>query len=309
MYSDRFTGIGRFPGEYHINVDKTVPPVVHAPRRCPIHIKDEILSELDEMVKLEVIEPVTEPTDWVSSITSAKKPNGRWRICLDPKDLNKAIKRTRSHTPTLEEISHKLGGSTVFSKLDARHGYWSIVLDEESSLLTTFNSPGFGRYRFKRLPFGLNISQDIFQQKMDQILDRCPGTIGIADDVCVFGKDEVEHDANLHNLMRVAREYGLVFNPDKCQIKQESISFFGLIYDRDGVKSNPERIEAIQKLQAPTCVKELQQFLGIATYVSFHPMSIPIHCFLARISDERSKFRMELVTPNGIREHKKADVP
>ena len=79
--------------------------------------------------------------------------------------------------------------STVFSKLDAKHGYWSIVLDDSSSYLTTFNTP-FGRYRFIRLPFGLKVSQDIFQEKMDMILEQCPGTTGITDDITVFGKDE-----------------------------------------------------------------------------------------------------------------------
>ena len=92
------------------------------------------------------------------------KSNWRWCICLDPKDLHRAVKRSHYHTPTLEEITHKFKGSTVFSKLDARHGYWSVVLDEESSYLTTFNSP-FGRFRFTRLPFGLCVSQDVFQLK------------------------------------------------------------------------------------------------------------------------------------------------
>ena len=81
----------------------------------------------------------------------------------DPRSLNQCIKRTHHKTPTLEEITNRLSGSKVFNKLDAKHGYWSIKLDEESSKLTTFNSP-IGCFRFKRLPFGLNVSQDAFQQ-------------------------------------------------------------------------------------------------------------------------------------------------
>ena len=267
-FPDRFDGIGKFEGEYHIVVDPNVAPVVHSPRRCPLPIKSDIKKELDKMVEMNVIIPVTEVTDWVSSLAYSPKPNGQWRICLDPKDLNKAIKRTPHHTPTLDEITHQFAGSTLFSKLDARHGYWSVTLDEESSFVTTFNSPGYGRYRFKRLPFGLNISQDVFQQRMDMILERCPGATGIADDVAVYGINEEEHDKNLINLMHVAREYGLVFNYDKCDIKQPSISFFGQIYDKDGVRPNPKRVEAIAAIEAPASVSELQQFLGIATYMS-----------------------------------------
>ncbi|PIK39351.1 hypothetical protein BSL78_23815 [Apostichopus japonicus] len=215
---------------------------------CPIQIIDDVKKELDDMEKLGVIESVTEPTDWVSSVVYSQKANGKWRVCLDPKDLNSAIKRTYHKTPTLEEITHRLAHSTVFSKLDARHGYWSIMLDKESSFLTTFNSP-FGRYRFKRLPFGLSVSQDIFQAKMDQILELCPGTFGISDDIGVYGKTEEEHDQNLHRLMKVAREKGLVFNYEKCEIKKPSIKFFGSIYDSQGVHPDPEKVKAIKKLK------------------------------------------------------------
>ena len=101
LYADGFDGVGTFEGEYHIVTDPNVPPVIHAPRK-----------KLDEMISLGVIKPVTEPTDWVSSVAYSQKSNGRWRICLDPKDLNQAIKRSHHHTLTLEKITHKFKGST-----------------------------------------------------------------------------------------------------------------------------------------------------------------------------------------------------
>ena len=266
-YPDRFEGIGSFRGEFHITIDKSVPPVVHSPRRCPIHLKDEVKTELEKMEELGVITKVSAPTDWVSSIVYSRKSNNKLRICLDPKDLNRAIKRPHYKTPTLDEITHQLAGSRVFSKLDARHGYWSVSLDEPSSYLTTFNSP-FGRYRFERLPFGLNLSQDVFQERMDHILERCPGTMGIADDVAVFGKDEKEHDANLHNLMKIAQQEGLVFNPDKCDIKKQKMRFFGLEFSSQGVNPDPEKIAAISQLQTPKDAVQLREFLGIATYMA-----------------------------------------
>ena len=192
-------------------------PVIHAPRKCPIHLKDELKAEMDKMVKDKIIRKVDQPTEWVSSLTYSRKSSGQLRICLDPKDLNKAIKRCHHRTPTLEEITHELSGAKHFSKLDAKNGYWSVELDEESQLLTTFNSP-LGRFCFQRMPFGLVMSQDVFQQKMDQILEQCLGTIGIADDVAVFGRTEEEHDQSLHNLMQVAAKSGLVFNSKKCII-------------------------------------------------------------------------------------------
>ena len=166
------------------------------------------------MEEMGVISRVSKPTDWISRLVYSRKSSGRLRICLDPKDLNRAIKRPYYHTRTLEEITHKLAGATVFSKLDANHGYWSVSLDQESNMKTTFNSP-FGRDRFPRLPFGLNESQDVFQERIDLILELCPDTLSIADDVGMFGRTEEEHNANLHQLMSAAPKHGLVFNGDK----------------------------------------------------------------------------------------------
>lgn len=291
LYPDRFEGIGRFDGEYHITIDKNVPPVVHAPRRCPIHIKDEIKAELDKMRKLGVITEVDQPTDWVSSVAYSKKSNGSWRICLDPKDLNNAIKRTHHHTPTVEEITHKFSGQSVFSKLDARCGYWSVVLDEESSLLTTFNTP-FGRYRYLRLPFGLCVSQDVFQQQMDFVIEKCPGVIGISDDVVVYGIDDADHDHNLHNLMEVARQHGLVFNLDKCLIKAHQITFYGTVYDKFGARPDPKKVETIKAIQEPKDASELQTFMGLATYMSnFIPNLSALSEPLRRLLKKDSEFQ------------------
>lgn len=87
----------------------------------------------------------------------------------------------------MKELAHKLSDAKYFSKLDVKNGYWSIKFDPESHLLTTFNSP-FGRYCFQGMLFGLVMSQDVFQQKMDMILEECPCTLGQIDDVIVYGK-------------------------------------------------------------------------------------------------------------------------
>ena len=134
-----------------------------------------------------------EPTDWVSSLAYAWKANGKLRVCLDPQDINKAIKRDDYKTPTVEENTHQLAGSKKFTKVNETSSYLCIVLDYESSLLTTFNTP-WGRYRFVHLPWGLVSAQDIFQWMMNQILEYCEGAIGIADDVVIHGKDDEEHD-------------------------------------------------------------------------------------------------------------------
>ena len=97
----------------------------------------------------------------------------------------------------------------------------------------------FGRYCFLWLPFGFICSQDIFQKKMDQILEECQGCIGITDDITVHSCTEAEHDECLQNLMQIACKYDLVFNPQKTHVKAPAVNFFGCLYNADGVSPRP----------------------------------------------------------------------
>ena len=232
----------------------------------PIEAREEIEKALQKMVDNGIITPVTEPTEWVSSLTYPRKSDGTICPCLDPHNLNKAIIHEHYKAPTLEEISHKLSGATVFSKLDAKDGFWSIHLDTPSSYLTTFNTHK-GCYRYLCMPFGLKMSQDVFQMCMDQITDRLPGIIAIHDDICVYGKTREEHDTNLLQLMKTASKNGLVFNSHKCSIRQLQITFYGAIFTSKGMKPDPMKIQALQDLPTPDNHKQLQSFLGLINYL------------------------------------------
>ena len=125
-----------------------------------------------------------------------------------------------------------------------------------------------GRFRFKRLPFGLSLSQDVFQQQMDTMLQNTEGIINIADDIIVFGTDQETHDKNLEALMIQAEKYGLVFNATKCNISKDEVSFFGELYNKDGIRTDPDRTRAIGQMQTPTTIAELRSFISIASYMS-----------------------------------------
>ena len=134
------------------------------------------------MEKLQVITKVDTTTYWVNSMVVVEKPSGALRICLDPRDLNKVIHRPHYPLKTPSDILPELSGARYFTKLDARSGYWTIKLDNDSSYLTTFNTP-YGRYRFLRLPSGLKSAQDEFQRKIDYYYAGLRGVVAIVDDV------------------------------------------------------------------------------------------------------------------------------
>ena len=137
-------------------------------------------EKLDGLIEQCIIVSVEETTDWVSSLAYLWKANGELQVCLDPKDLNTAIRCDYYKIPTVDEITQELAGSTCFTKLDGTSSYLYIVLDYKSSLFMTFNT-AWGRFRFVCLPWTLASAQDIFQWMIDQFLTHCNGVIGTAD--------------------------------------------------------------------------------------------------------------------------------
>ena len=129
---------------------------------------------------------MTAPTLWVSSMVVVPKPDGKLRICLNVKELNKAIQREHYPLPTIEDVATRLHGAKIFTKLDVKNGFWQIELDQESSYLTAFNTP-FGRYRWKSMPFGLCSAPEVFQRKVHELIEGMQNVEVIADDFVVLG--------------------------------------------------------------------------------------------------------------------------
>ena len=265
-YSDVFEGLGCITdASYHIKVDESAQPVVHPPRKVPVTLRPKIQQELRRMEKLDVIEKVEEPTDWVNSMVTIVKPNGSLRICIDPRDLNMAVKRDYYPMSTIDEIVTRMPNAKVFSVLDASSGFWQLKLDTPSAKLCTFNTP-FGRYMFKRLPFGLSSSQDIFQRIMSEMFHDIKGVEVVVDDLLIWGESKEQHDARLTQVLERARHRNLKLNKTKCQIRKDAITYIGHILSKDGLKPDPKKTEAITNMPCPQNRDELQRFLGMLTY-------------------------------------------
>ena len=125
-----------------------------------------------------------------------EKPNGKLRVCLDPRSVNKAIEREHLLLPTAEEIFSQMSGASYFSKLDAILGYWHIKVDQQSSNLLTSGTPS-SRYRFKRLPYGIHSRSYVFQREVTSLISDIPGSANCQDDFIVWWKTLQEHDERL----------------------------------------------------------------------------------------------------------------
>ena len=189
------------------------------------------------------------------------------RICLDPRDLNEALEREPYHTCSVDEITAKPQGMTVFTIVDFKKGYWMVVLHPDSKKLTCMLLP-FGRFQWTRLPMGTVVAQDIFQSKLDSIFICMEGVTGIADDMVIAWRDEMEHDRNFLAFMEKCISNNLTLNLEKIQFKQSQVSFYGHCWSKQGISPDPKKIEALNHMEFPPDKETMRSFLGMINYLN-----------------------------------------
>lgn len=270
-YADVFDGIGRIATEVSLEIDPSVQPVIQKPRRIPVSLRAPLKDLIAELESEDLIEKVTTHTNWVSNVVLVKRD--KLRLCIDPVDLNKALKRVNYQMPTIEEILPYLSNAKVFSTFDATKGFWQIPLDYESSLLTTFWTPQ-GRYRWKRVPFGISPAPEIFQRVQHEMIEGLPGIECICDDIIVYGCGESyeealrDHNIKLEKLLQRFREKNLKLNKSKMKLCRTEVSFFGHLLTSEGVRPDPVKTAAITEMAPPNSIKQTHTFLGMVTYLS-----------------------------------------
>ena len=259
--------LGALPGKVHLQVDPSVKPVVLPARKIPVAVRDKFQKELERLQDLKVIIPVDEPTEWVSQIVVAMKRSGSLHICIDPKPLNAALRREHYQIPVIDDLLPDLTDACVFTKVDLASALRHLELDDESSLLTTFATP-YGRFRWLRLPFGLNVSSEIFQKRLNQELEGLAGVKCIADDVLVYGTSEADHDRNLANFMCRCQHKGIKLNSEKLEFKCKEVPFHRHLLTTKGLKPDPEKIRAITEMPRPRNRDDVLRLNGMVTYLS-----------------------------------------
>ena len=288
-------GPGKMSGEIHIHVDPNCRPIQHASRRVPVPLRAKLKETLDIMERGDIISPVTEPTKWVNSIVIVPKKDGSLRLCLDPKELNSCVQREHYPLPTIEDVASRLHGAKLFSIMDVKCGFHHLPLDEESSYLTTFNTP-FGRYRFRRVPFGICSAPEIFQRTMHQMIEGLEGVEVVADDFVIVGYGDTvknarkDHDDNLHAFLARCKQRNVHLNSEKILLRRAEVPFIGHVASEQGLKVDPKKVQAIKEMSEPKDVAAVQRFLGMVTYLAK---------FLPNLSDVAKPLR-DLTLDNAV---------
>lgn len=218
------------------------------------------------MVQCGVIKERTERTEWCAPMVAVPKKTGQIRICVDLKQLNKAVKREKFVLPTVDDILPRLAHAQVFSLLDAASGFWQLQLDMDCAKLTMFITP-FGRYFFRRLPFGITSAHKIFQREMSKILKDLEGVAVFMDDILVFSNTPEEHEQRLQRALEAIDRAGLKLNKEKCLLRQSQLSYLGHVIDKEGIHPDTAKIEAITHLEKPKNISDLRRMLGMIHYL------------------------------------------
>lgn len=244
-------------------------------------IKKAIEKELDEMLAMDVVEP--SHSSWCSPVLIVKKPNGDNRLCLDSRLLNRVTKRDTYPLPRVSNIIDNLRNARFLSTIDLKSAFWQIPLEEESKQKTAFAIAGRGLFHFKVMPFGLINASQTQQRLMDVLFHAEEDKVwAYLDDIVICSTTFEEHTMLLRKVMLVLKSANLTINVDKCKFARPSLRYLGYIIDKDGLRTDPEKVEAIINFPRPTTFTELKRFIGLASWYrrfvkDFSDVAAPLH--------------------------------
>lgn len=262
-----------FPAIPGPQIDFEIDPREPAVRRpyvnIPVHFQRKAVDRLEDMEKSGIIERVRTAPRWLSGMAAVPKGKDDFRLVINMKGPNRAIKREYHAMPRIEEMRTKLHGASRFTKLDMKSAFHHVRLGEKSRELTNFMTP-IGMFRFKRLMFGVNCAPEIFQRIMEDVLKDIEGIIVYIDDVLIFAKDEKGLEETTAKVLRALETNNLLLNEGKCEYNKERLTFLGHQVSKEGLDIDEQKVASIRNFRKPQSASEIRSLLGLATFVSPH---------------------------------------
>lgn len=244
-------------------------PVYIKNYRMPHAQKDEINRQIDKLIENDLIEPSTSSYNSPLLIVPKKTSDGtqKFRMCIDYRSLNKKVTADKFPLPRMEEIFDGLGKAKYFTVLDLASGFHQIPLHENSRNVTSFSCEK-GAYRWKVLPFGLNISPNSFARMMKIAFsgvstDQC---FLYMDDIIVIGQNEKNHLTNLEKTFSVCRKHNLKINPEKAQFFRGEVTYLGHKCTSQGILPDSTKINSVQNYPKPIDKDSTRRFVAFANF-------------------------------------------
>ena len=265
------------------------PPITQKPYTLPLKHAKWVQKELEILEKVGVI--VRSVSPWASPIVVVPKRTipgkpPKWRLCVDYRAINSLLPPVKKATgvltlgplPKIDEIYAHLKDFKIYSTFDMQSGYYHMVLSEESRPKSAFVS-AYGKWEFKRCPFGLAQTAAYFQRLVNEVLSGLTFAFGYLDDILIFSPDMKLHLKHLRTLFERLRSADLKLKEIKCNFLKKHIQYLGHIASGEGITPLPEKLDSIQKKLPPQTPKEVKQFLGL---IGYYRMFVPRFLDLAR---------------------------
>ena len=239
-------------------------PLRQTPYRIPEAVKEEMRKEIQEMLRLGVIEPSDSP--WASPVVLVPKKDGTTRFCVDYRRLNDKTVTDAYPMPRVDELLDRIARGRYLTTIDLCKGYWQIPLAKEDIPKSAFVTP-FGLFQFKVMPFGMKNAPATFQRLVDRLLDGFQDfACAYLDDIAIYSETWGEHLRHVEAVLDQIRAAGLTLKPEKCNFGMAEVQYLGHRVGCGKQRPEPAKVEAVANWPTPHTKTQVLAFLGTAGY-------------------------------------------
>ena len=275
---------------HHIRTTDDVP-ISQPYRRIPPQLFEEVRNHLNDLLKKGVIQE--SESAYAAPTVLVRKKTGELRICNDYRKLNKKVVRDVFPLPRIEESWEAMAGVKIFSTLDLASAYNQIQVEPADRPKTAITTP-FGLFEAVRMPFGFANAPATFQRLMVKIFreDIFRVLLVYLDYLIIYSGSFEEHLETLNMVFSKLKEHGLVLKGPKCQLFKKDVKYLGHVLSCDGVRTDPDKIIAVEKWCKPETLQELRRFIGFASYYrrfvpSFAQKAAPLHALVGQLVEKK----------------------
>jgi hypothetical protein len=255
-------GVNRDVIEHSLNVDPSFMPRKQRLQKISDDKAEGARIEVKRLLSVVVIREVKYP-EWLVNTVMVKKANGKWRMCIDFTDLNKACPKDEFPLPRIDSLVDAATSLELMSLLDCYSGYNQIWMKKEDEPKTSFITPS-GTYCYLRMAEGLKNAGGSFSRMTAKVLHSQIGrnVLTYIDDIIVKSTKQENHITDLQEAFANFKQAGLKLNPKKCVFRVKKGKFLGFLVSTKGIKANPSKIEAILRMEPPSTKKGAQRLAG-----------------------------------------------
>ena len=235
------------------------------------------MAQVNELVEKGMVQPSSSP--YCSPVLLVQKKDGSYRMCVDYRTLNKNTIKNCFLVPRIEDLFDKIQGSSYFSRIDLKSGYHQIRIAPEDVHKTRF----LGLYEFIVMPFGLTNASATFNQMIEHIFHKHHTYTGVFfDNIIIYSKTLEDYKSRLRAIFQELSDNKLFINGKMSEFFLQEIRYLGLIFSKDGIRMDPEKLKIIEEWIQPRNLHELRSFIGMCSYYrsfieKFSILAGPLH--------------------------------